>query len=121
MRAMSTDLQMLISERDWSRISTALPEALLAAGYRVEEIHGEEVDLTCEPDNMLITQYQQQHGQLDPTLRLYRVLINGHSDLDLRNATRVVADSFPPGTFWYGTTNEGHSTPGIHAACAWQG
>ncbi|AZA11694.1 hypothetical protein [Corynebacterium gerontici] len=121
MRPIATDLQVLMSQRDWQQISAVLPEALLAAGYRAQQIHGEEVDLTCEPDNMLITQYQQQYGQLAPALRLYRVVINGESDLDLRKATRVVVDSFPPATFWYGTTNEGHITPGVDAACAWQG
>ncbi|WP_308488190.1 hypothetical protein [Corynebacterium pelargi] len=120
MKAISTDMQVLMSPRDWQHLAQVMPEILKKAGYQVEQIHAEEVDLTCEPDNMLITQYQQQHGQLAPSLRLHRLVINGASDLDLRAATRAVAESFPPDTYWYGTSNHGHTEPGVNAACAWQ-
>ncbi len=119
-RAISTDLNILARPAEWEEISSTLPAALHAAGYEVDTVHGEVVDLTCEPDNMLLTQYSQEQGHMPVVDVLYRVIINGRSGLDLREATAAVVAALPEGTYWYGTSHEGATDPGIGAACAWQ-
>ncbi|GAB3702145.1 hypothetical protein [Corynebacterium nasicanis] len=119
-RDISTDLNILARPAEWEQISAALPAALAEAGYAVDTVHGEIVDLTCEPDNMLLSQFAQEQGRMPITEVLYRVIINGRSALDLRGATAAVVAALPEGTYWYGTSSEGHTEPGIGAACAWQ-
>ncbi|MDO5511479.1 hypothetical protein [Corynebacterium sp.] len=119
-RVISTDLNILARPADWEKVSAQLPAALGEAGYDVASVHGEIVDLTCEPDNMLLTQFAQEQGHMPVTESLYRVIINGRSDLDLRAATAAVVAALPAGTYWYGTSHLGETEPGVAAACAWQ-
>lgn len=120
MRSISTDLNLLIRPEEWRQVATELPEALSVRGYAVETVHGEIVDLTCEPDNMLVTQYSQETGRQPIVEALHRIIINGSSDLDLREATQAVVGALPAGTYWYGTSMDGPTAPGVSAACAWQ-
>jgi len=119
-RTISTDLNILARPAEWETLSGTLPAALGEVGYDVDTVHGEIVDLTCEPDNMLITQFAQDKGRMPTTEVLYRVIVNGRSGLDLRDATARVVGALPEGTYWYGTSMEGPTEPGIGAACAWQ-
>ena len=119
-RAISTDLNILARPADWERLSTQLPAALGEVGYDVDTVHGEIVDLTCEPDNMLVAQYAQENGHMPSVDVLYRVVVNGRSALDLREATAAVVGALPEGTYWYGTSRDGDTDPGVGAACAWQ-
>lgn len=118
-RPVRTDINVLMGERTMGALARKLPKKLRREHYLVDSVHVEAVDLTCEPDNMLVTQYEQAHGAapVDPVLR---VLINGTSDLDLRELTRIVVKHLPADTFWYGTSDCDHAEPGISAACAWQ-
>lgn len=120
MRAVSTDLNILITPGEWERVAPALPEALHASGYTVSTIHAQLVDLTCEPDNMLVTQFSQDHGHPPIVEALHRVVLNGSSDLELKALTGVAVAALPEGTYWYGTSHEGETEPGVSAACAWQ-
>ena len=119
-RDISTDLNILARPAEWEQLSTTLPAALGEAGYDIDTVHGEIVDLTCEPDNMLLAQYAQEKGRMPIAEVLHRVILNGRSALDLREATAAVVAAFPSGTYWYGTSREGTTEPGIGAACAWQ-
>lgn len=62
MRVVSTDLNILIRPEEWNRALTSMPDGLKKAGYNVSEIHAQPVDLTCEPDNMLVTHFAQTEG-----------------------------------------------------------
>ena len=119
-RTISTDLNLLFRPAEWEALSGTLPEALAGVGYDIDTLHGEIVDLTCEPDNMLVAQFAQDQGRMPTTEVLYRVIINGASELDLKIATFEVIGALPPGTYWYGTSKEGETEPGIGASCAWQ-
>ncbi|HZK31983.1 MAG TPA: hypothetical protein VFC72_03630 [Corynebacterium sp.] len=118
-RPIYTDLNLLISDQEWGKIVPELPPALAAAGYAPSEIHAEVLDLTCEPDNMLLNQYESIEGR-SPLMPVQRIVINGHSSLDLRTATEVVVAQLPADTYWFGTSGEGELNPGLAAACAWQ-
>lgn len=119
-REVGTDLNVLITPGDWERTLEKLPKKLRRAGFDVTEIHAEIVDLTCEPDNMLVTQFEQIEGHVPITEVLHRVIVNGRSHLPLTELTQTVVRGLPRDTYWYGTTDEGHREPGIAAACAWQ-
>lgn len=119
-RTISTDLNLLIRPAEWDRVAAELPAALTEAGYRVDTVHGQVVDLTCEPDNMLVTQFSRQEGHHPVVEALHRVVINGSSELDLRAATQVVVGKLPENSYWYGTSREGRTEPGVGASCAWQ-
>lgn len=119
-RTVATDLNVLINPAELARAVEKLPKKLRKAGYEATEIHSEIVDLTCEPDNMLVTQFEQVEGHVPITEALHRVVINGSSHLALRELTQVVVRSLPRDIYWYGTTDEGRTEPGIAAACAWQ-
>lgn len=120
MREVSTDLNVLIVPKEWERALEHMPAALKEAGFEVSEIHAQIVDLTCEPDNMLVTQFSQIEGHPPIVEVLHRVVINGSSDLALKDLTKVVVAALPEGIYWYGTSNEGATEPGVNAACAWQ-
>lgn len=119
-RVISTDLNLLIRPADWGRVAAGLPAALAEAGYHADSVHGEIVDLTCEPDNMLVTQFEQVEGHQPVVEALHRVIINGTSGLPLREATQAVVAALPDNSYWYGTSSEGPTEPGVSAACAWQ-
>lgn len=119
MRALATDINILIHPADWQEIVAKLPQQLTDAGYLVDSIHADEIVLSCEPDNMLVTQYEQYEGHSPITEVLHRVVIQGRSDISLVEATKLVVKFFPAGTYWYGTSHEGTADPGVQAGCAW--
>ena len=118
-RTVHTELSVLMREEEFELIARKLPKKLKRAGYVPSDIHAELVDLTCEPDNMLVAQYELAEDA-PPTAPLLRVLINGRSDLGLAELTQLVVRYLPDGTYWYGTSHEGAGEPGILSACAWQ-
>lgn len=120
MRDVSTDLNILIRPEEWVNAITTMPEGLKKAGYEVSQIHAQPVDLTCEPDNMLVTHFAQTEGYPPIVEVLHRVVLNGQSDAALKDLTQLVVKSLPKGTYWYGTSMEGATEPGVNAACAWQ-
>lgn len=120
MRDVSTDLNILIRPEEWKRAIGAMPDRLRSAGYEVSEIHAQLVDLTCEPDNMLVTHFAQTEGYPPIAEALHRVVVNGQSAAGLKELTQVVVKSLPKGMYWYGTSIEGATEPGVNAACAWQ-
>ncbi|WIM66894.1 tRNA (guanosine(37)-N1)-methyltransferase TrmD [Corynebacterium breve] len=118
-RDIATDISVLITPGEWERVSAKLPKKLRKAGFEPYDVNAEQVDLTCEPDNILVNQYEQAEGHQPTVEVLHRVIINGRSDLDLREATQVVVRALPEGTYWYGSTDEGRKEPGVASACAW--
>ncbi len=120
MREVSTDLNILITPSEWEEAVTTMPGALEKSGFQVAEIHAQLVDLTCEPDNMLVTQFAQTEGHAPIVEALHRVVINGQSGLQLKELTQTVVRALPEGAYWYGTSHEGFTEPGVNAACAWQ-
>ncbi len=120
MREISTDLNLLIRPSEWEAVAEKMPTRLAESGYAAESVHSQIVDLTCEPDNMLVSQFEQAEGHVPSVEVLHRVVVNGSSELNLREATKAVTSALPRGAYWYGTSNEGRTEPGISASCAWQ-
>ncbi|MDR7329626.1 tRNA (guanine-N(1)-)-methyltransferase [Corynebacterium guangdongense] len=118
-RDVHTEINVLLSTAEWGQIAKKLPKKARRKGFDVSEILAETVDLTCEPDNVLVTQYQSENdgAALDP---VYRVIVNGRSALPHREITKAVLAAFPEKTYWYGSSYDGHAEGGVTAVCAWQ-
>ncbi|MCS4489079.1 MULTISPECIES: hypothetical protein [unclassified Corynebacterium] len=116
-RAVTTDLSVLMDPLTLDQLVADLPVALKSHGYTVRAIHSEAVTMSCEPENMLVSEYEQREGRVPLVEVLFRVLIHGSTKLDLKAATQAVSSSFPPQTYWYGTSVEGSVNPHIDAIC----
>ena len=76
-RPISTDMNILATRSEWQKIAPKLPKKLSKNGYRVSAIHAEEINLSCEPDNMLVSEYEQAEGHPPVSEILHRVIITG--------------------------------------------
>ena len=118
-RDVRTEINVLIYTAEWEKVLARLPKFARRRGFDITEIIAEVVDLTCEPDNVLVNQYEMEHDA--PALApVYRIIVNGRSALEHRELTKVVLGAFPQGVHWYGTSYDGHDEGGIASACAWQ-
>lgn len=120
MRTVTTDLNVLINEKDAPAITQKLGEQLAASGYIPSRVEVQLISMACEPDNMLVTQYEQINGRPPITEDLHRFVINGETDLEPKDATKAVVALLPEDTFYYGTTFDGTVELGGAPACAWR-
>ena len=98
----STDLSVLMTEKEWNEILEGMPEQLAANG------------------NVLVNEYMDKHGSAPVSENVWRVIVNGTSTLPLTKVTAAVVDCLPPHILWYGTSEIGHTEFGLGTACAWQ-
>ena len=68
----------------------------------------------------IFTHFAQTEGYPPIVEVLHRVVVNGESNADLKDLTQFVVKTLPKGTYWYGTSLEGATQPGVTASCAWQ-
>lgn len=120
MRAVTTDLNVLINEKEAPEIAQRLGENLRESGYYPSSVEVQLISMACEPDNMLMTQYEQINGRPPITEDLHRVVINGETDLDAKDATKAVVALLPQEALYYGTTFDGTVELGGAPACAWR-
>lgn len=118
MKPMHTELQILANPKEMKAWAKELPARLEKVGYHNAQVEAEPISLACEPDNMLVTQYEQFEGHPPITEDLHRLLVNGETELDEKAATQAVVGLFPSNTYWYGTSNPGHIELGSGPACA---
>lgn len=119
-RLVTTDLNLLITPSEWRKLLPSLAEQLAAAGFAVIRIDAAEISLTCEPDNMLVNQFEQLEGHSPTAEVLHRVLIVGTTALSLVDTTAAVVQLLPTDTYWYGTTINGELDNQGVATCAWR-
>ncbi len=118
-RLVTTDLNLLITPEEWRTILTELPAKLSAAGFAVTQLSATEISLTCEPDNMLVAQFEQVEGHVPVAEVLHRVLVTGVTALPLVDVTATVAAALPDGAYWYGTTVVGELSADATTSCVW--
>ena len=106
----STDLSILMTEKEWNDILTRMPQQLAEGGYEPANISAD----------ILVNEYMSKHGSAPVGESVWRVIVNGSSDLPLHKVTAAVVDCLPPHTLWYGTSEIGHTEFGLGTACAWQ-
>lgn len=117
----STDLSILMTEKEWQKVLDAMPDGLRKAGYTPANISAEIISSTCEPDNVLVNEYVARTGRIPAAEHIWRVIVNGTTDLPLHKATSAVAGCLPQDAYWYGTSEIGHTEFGLGSSCAWQG
>lgn len=122
MQTVSTDLHCLLEGTALPTLTEALQQRLPEVDIAVQRAEIQVMNFSCEPDNMLVNQYTNDHGGLPPTLELCRVLVQARTALELAEVTqRVVAvlDTKGHGTelYWYGTTTVGVRDTTADAAC----
>lgn len=122
MKDISVDLNVLLADKAWEKFAPAVAEALAKMDVKVVESSAEIIEFSCQPDNMLLAEYQQKEGHLPIEESLQRVVINCEAEagVDLREVTKTVVSALPQGVYWYGSANEGHLEPGADAACQWR-
>lgn len=116
----TTDLNLLITPSQWQKLLPNLAQPLAAVGFAVTRIDSAEISLTCEPDNMLVNQFEQLEGRCPTAEVLHRVLIFGTTALPLVDVTAAVVQLLPAGSYWYGTTIDGELDNQGVASCAWR-
>ena len=87
----STDLSILMTEAEWNKVLKAMPQRLREGGVEPLDINAEIISFTCEPDNILVNEYMDKHGQPPVSEHVWRVIVNGTSDLPLTKVTAAVA------------------------------
>lgn len=117
----TTDLNLLITPSQWQKLLPSLAQQLAAVGFAVTRIDSAEISLTCEPDNMLVNQFEQLEGRSPTAEVLHRVLIFGTTALSLVDVTAAVVQLLPAGSYWYGTTMDGQLDNHGAASCVWRG
>ena len=59
----STDLSILMTEAEWDKVLKDMPQRLREGGVEPLDINAEIISFTCEPDNILVNEYMDKHGQ----------------------------------------------------------
>ncbi|AKE41485.1 Uncharacterised protein [Corynebacterium kutscheri] len=116
MRDVSTDINVLLTKKEWQKFLESIPSI---SDLEVSAVYGDSVNLTCEPDNMLVNQFEQYEQRPPIAEQLYRVIVHSRSDLALTEVTKKIISVLGEGSYWYGTSVEGHLDQEISAACAW--
>lgn len=116
----TTDLNLLLNAKDAPALAEKIGKELAEAGYVPTNVEIQLISLSCEPDNMLVTQYEQVHGRPPVNEDLHRLLVNGTTELENKDATKAVVALLPEDTFYYGTTIDGTVELGGAPACAWR-
>lgn len=85
---METELFALLTLKDAEAAKVQLPEATFT-----------EMAMACEPDNMLVNEFEQREGHVPVVERLYRIVYRGDDA-----STEKVRAALPSGAYWYGST-----------------
>lgn len=115
----STDLSILISDSEWAKALEGMPEKLADSGFAAVDITSQIVSSACEPDNVLVSEYMSKHDGVPVVENVYRVIVNGSTNLPLHKATIAVVDCLPEATIWQGTSEIGHTEFGLGASPDW--
>ncbi|MDO5098398.1 MAG: hypothetical protein Q4D85_06515 [Corynebacterium sp.] len=113
----SVDLHVLLTAAQLTEFEERV-QASASPGFEVLAVFSAEENFSCEPDNMLVAQYEQRTGKVPVTEAVYRVVVHGRRSSSLVDATAAVADQLPADALWYGTTVSGWIDPDAVVGCA---
>ncbi|GAA1474913.1 hypothetical protein GCM10009621_19910 [Corynebacterium felinum] len=121
MRECTTDLHLLLTPQQWVAVHEAL-SANTCAGVEISAVYAQELSFACEPDNMLVTHFEQQEGRVPLAEVLHRVVVLSKTSRELKDLTvaivEVIATTVDSHLYWYGTSSLGHSDPYSASACS---
>ncbi|MCQ9342367.1 hypothetical protein [Corynebacterium kozikiae] len=90
MTATSVEVFALLTQKDAQRAQELLPQAKFT-----------QMAMACEPDNMLVNEFQQREGRPPIAESLYRIELDG---ADAALGTGVIVEALPQGAYWYGSS-----------------
>ncbi|WJZ03039.1 hypothetical protein [Corynebacterium freiburgense] len=96
-RKVKSRIQVLLTPNEVEQVK-------LSGVLAQQELRVRAIDLACEPDNMLVTQFQQQEARQPVSEVLHLVELSGETNLADTEVTQAVVARFPKHTYWYGTT-----------------
>ncbi|MFC5939173.1 hypothetical protein ACFPVT_07190 [Corynebacterium choanae] len=113
----TTDIQVLLTRSEWQRLEPELSQHLTDEDCTPMNIAVEELSFACEPDNMLVSEYQQREGHPPVAEILHRVVVHSRSTRAASEVTKHVVTALGNPQYWYGTTSAGFLDPGSKSAC----
>jgi hypothetical protein len=111
-----TDLNALFRTADADVTVDRIDSAVRALGAREVRVRAKAISLVCEPDNMLVAEYEQIHDGPPVTEELHRITVeagvptDASTDGDISDSiTRAVVGALPTGpdgtaAVWFGST-----------------
>lgn len=119
-RECTTDLHVLITPQQWVGVYEAL-RATKSGAVEIVGVFAQELSFSCEPDNMLVTQFEQHEGHVPLAEVLHRVVVLSVSSCGLQDLTSMIVDVIAAQVdtqlYWYGTSVLGHSDPSASSVC----
>lgn len=108
------DINALMRASEVNATAEAIAEALVSAGHSNIAVHIADVSVGCEPDNMLVTEYEQRFDMPPVVESLHRIVVGGQGrgGVDLSEVTKTIAAALPKAPdgsegLWYGGTRAG--------------
>ncbi|AIG63948.1 tRNA (guanine-N1)-methyltransferase [Corynebacterium atypicum] len=103
----TTQLEVLIAPKAWKEAAQHLPRKLAKRGVYGADVHAQQVDFSCEPDNVLVAEYEQANARPPVAEVVHHVVVSARSQMPHREVTQAVVGCLPRGTLWYGSTVAG--------------
>lgn len=105
------DINALLRAADTDAVARRIAETLSQRGACDIQVHIADVAAGCEPDNMLVTEWQQRFEAPPIAESLHRILVGATAPESLPDAdiTQTVAEALPKAPdgsqgLWYGST-----------------
>ncbi|APT92303.1 hypothetical protein CPHO_04695 [Corynebacterium phocae] len=117
----SVDLSVLMTKQDWDAAQPTLADKLRQVGVEAKSIALKLVSSPCSNSHVLTDEYMMKNSGPVPG-EIYRVVINGTSDLPLARVASTVAEVLPVDGYWIGSAELGHTEfePGADTEyCRW--
>lgn len=115
----SCDLSVLIDEDTWESVLEVLPSALRSQDIEPVDISARVVSEAVEPSDLLVMEYLHETGRMPEFERVYRVIVNGHTELDLDEIAAAVMECFPSGIKFQASSELGHTEFGLGEDVVW--
>ena len=119
-----TDINVLLRATEVEATARAIADSLASRGVEVLSVHIMDVGSGCEPDNMLVTEYEQRFDSPPIAESLHRILVGARTaetvdagdglatESTTQTISAAVAAALPPAPdgsegLWYGSTRLG--------------
>lgn len=113
-RHIIADINALLRAADTESTARAIAESLKELGLQEISVHIADVAAGCEPDNMLVTEYEQRFSMPPVVESLHRIVVGAQKGLGVDNSavTSAIARALPAAPdgsegLWYGSTRDG--------------
>ncbi|WP_051072375.1 tRNA (guanosine(37)-N1)-methyltransferase TrmD [Corynebacterium caspium] len=103
-RKIQTVLEILVDPGTWEKSTANFNYVLEQIGIDAAKWQAREINLSCQPDNMLVNQFQQETGQVPITEKLMHLEIQGYSAIANGELTAKIVEVLGAAPYWYGSS-----------------